>query len=164
MPSRWAVSILRYHLKDIKIPIMKIRRSPGFLILLGIPIPRKTSFMLKRRTGLCIDTTTSDATVILSGSGNTAFSAICVPIGLKVLRERHVVIIVQDPGLYSTTNCNTMLHTGKQFQRRMIYAIMVTSPNGNSFRVTGPLWGEFPCHRWIPIIKSSDAGLWSALE
>ena len=28
--------------------------------------------------------------------------------------------------------------------------ILMTSPNGNIFCVTGPLWGEFIGHRWIP--------------
>ena len=37
---------------------------------------------------------------------------------------------------------------------------MMTSSNGNIFRVTGPLWGEFTGHRWIPLTKASDAGLW----
>ena len=45
---------------------------------------------------------------------------------------------------------------------------MVTSSNGNIFRVTGPLWGESAGHRWIPFTKASDAELWcflwSALE
>ena len=27
---------------------------------------------------------------------------------------------------------------------------MMTSPNGNIFRVTGPLWGKSTGHRWIP--------------
>ena len=27
---------------------------------------------------------------------------------------------------------------------------MMTSSDGNIFRVTGPLWGEFTGHRWIP--------------
>ena len=27
---------------------------------------------------------------------------------------------------------------------------MLTSSNGNIFRVTGPLYGEFTGHRWIP--------------
>ena len=44
----------------------------------------------------------------------------------------------------------------------------MTSPNGNIFRVTGPLWGESPGHRWIPFTKASDTELWcflwSALE
>ena len=28
------------------------------------------------------------------------------------------------------------------------------------FRVTGPLWGEFTGHRWIPRTEASDAELW----
>ena len=28
---------------------------------------------------------------------------------------------------------------------------IVTSSNGNGFRVTGPLWGESTGHRWIPL-------------
>ena len=45
---------------------------------------------------------------------------------------------------------------------------MMTSSNGNIFRVTGPLWGEFTGHRWIPLTKASDTELsylfWSAPE
>ena len=37
---------------------------------------------------------------------------------------------------------------------------MVTSSNGNIFRVTGLLCGEFTGHRWIPHTKASDAELW----
>ena len=33
---------------------------------------------------------------------------------------------------------------------------MVTSSNGNSFRVTDPLRGEFTDHQWIPLTKASD--------
>ena len=36
---------------------------------------------------------------------------------------------------------------------------MMTSSNGNIFRVTGPLCGEFTGHRWIPLTKASDAEL-----
>ena len=38
-----------------------------------------------------------------------------------------------------------------------IVLCMMTSSNGNIFRVTGPLWGESTGHRWIPITKVSDA-------
>ena len=42
----------------------------------------------------------------------------------------------------------------------------MTSSNGNIFRVTGPLCGEFTGDRWIPLTKASDAELscflWSA--
>ena len=37
---------------------------------------------------------------------------------------------------------------------------MMTSSNGNVFRVTGLLCGEFTGPRWIPRTKASDAGLW----
>ena len=37
--------------------------------------------------------------------------------------------------------------------------IMMTSSNGNIYRVTGHLCGEFTGHRWIPRTKASDGGL-----
>ena len=40
---------------------------------------------------------------------------------------------------------------------------MMTSSNGNIFRVTGPLRGEFTGDRWIPRTKASDAELWRFL-
>ena len=39
----------------------------------------------------------------------------------------------------------------------------MTSSNGNIFRVTGPLCGEFTGHQWILLTKSSDAELWCFL-
>ena len=36
---------------------------------------------------------------------------------------------------------------------------MTTSPNGNNFRVIGPLWWEFTGNGWIPLTKTSDAEL-----
>ena len=47
---------------------------------------------------------------------------------------------------------------------QMFYiAIMMTSSNGNIFRVTGHLCGEFTGTRWIPRTKASDAELWCFL-
>ena len=40
---------------------------------------------------------------------------------------------------------------------------MMTSSNGNIFRVTGHLCGEITGHRWIPPTKASDAELWCFL-
>ena len=40
---------------------------------------------------------------------------------------------------------------------------MMTSSNGNIFRVTGNLCGEFTGPRWIPRTKASDAELWCFL-
>ena len=38
--------------------------------------------------------------------------------------------------------------------------LMMTSSNGNIFRFTGPLCGEFTGHPWIPRTKASDSELW----
>ena len=43
------------------------------------------------------------------------------------------------------------------------WSYMMTSSNGNILRVTGPLWGEFNGHRWMPRTKASDAELWYLL-
>ena len=40
-----------------------------------------------------------------------------------------------------------------------LWRIMRTSSNGNIFRVTGPLCGEFTGHRWIPLTKANDVEL-----
>ena len=40
---------------------------------------------------------------------------------------------------------------------------MMMSSNGNIFHITGPLCGEFTCHRGIPCTKASDAELWCFL-
>ena len=40
---------------------------------------------------------------------------------------------------------------------------IMTSSNGNIFRVTGHLCGEFTGPRWIPRTKASDAELWRFL-
>ena len=40
---------------------------------------------------------------------------------------------------------------------------MMTSSNGNIFRVTGHLCGEFTGYRWVPLTKVSDAEIWCFL-
>ena len=48
-----------------------------------------------------------------------------------------------------------------QMRRLLCQMHIMTSSNGNIFRVTGPLCGEFTGHRWIPSTKASDAEPWS---
>ena len=43
------------------------------------------------------------------------------------------------------------------------YCIMMTSSNGNIFRVTGHLCGKFTGPRWVSLTKASDAELWCFL-
>ena len=60
-----------------------------------------------------------------------------------------------------------MKHAVVTYNRESIpgqdYDLMMTSSNGNIFRVTGHLCGEFTGHRWIPRTKASDAELWCFL-
>ena len=47
--------------------------------------------------------------------------------------------------------------------RTPMYNYIMTSSNGNIFRVTGPLCREFTGNRWIPPTKASDSDLWCSL-
>ena len=48
----------------------------------------------------------------------------------------------------------------RRLRATISHTCMMTSSNGNIFRVTGPLCREFTGHRWIPRTKASDAELW----
>ena len=50
--------------------------------------------------------------------------------------------------LYREALGSTMRNIGKYISHQR--KLMMTSSNGNFFRVTGPLCGEFIGHRWIP--------------
>ena len=41
--------------------------------------------------------------------------------------------------------------------------VMMISSNGNSFRITGPLWRESTGHWWITLKKACDVELWCFL-
>ena len=75
--------------------------------------------------------------------------------------------IAYTPGLLQrrhVARCEIFLVMDKNF--RFLEQSMMTSSNGNIFRVTGPLGGKFAGHQWIPHTKASDAELsffrWSA--
>ena len=74
--------------------------------------------------------------------------------------------IIYTPVLMSVYYTSTLITAAKRYTihvsgggKRCLH--MMTSFNGNIFRVTGPLCGEFTGHRWIPLTKASDAELWS---
>ena len=62
----------------------------------------------------------------------------------------------------NTTLPDQMMNFCMRHQQASV-AIMMTSSNGNIFRVTGHLCGEFTGHQWIPRTKASDAELWCFL-
>ena len=59
--------------------------------------------------------------------------------------------------------CNLRSHRHRNKTRKLYSTlraiIMMTSSNGNIFRVTGLLCGEFTGYRWIPLTNVSDAEL-----
>ena len=63
----------------------------------------------------------------------------------------------------ATSNDKIVIIAILGFQCYSDVSCMMTSSNGNIFRVTGHLCGEFTGHRWIPHTKASDAELWCFL-
>ena len=64
------------------------------------------------------------------------------------------------------TNCWTKSRVNdylRCYSVKMKSLHMMMSSNGNIFRVTAPLGGEFTGLRWIPRTKGSDAELWCFL-
>ena len=61
---------------------------------------------------------------------------------------------------YAITNGGVFWLLPSLVNNNSIAALVMTSSNGNIFRVTGPLWGEFTCQRWVPHTTASDAELW----
>ena len=62
-----------------------------------------------------------------------------------------------------TPCCTFLVHPYHYPLRNKVNHHIMTSSNGNIFRVTGPLCGEFTGPRWIPRPKASDAELWCFL-
>ena len=88
-------------------------------------------------------------------------------------------IIITITTMINTINKTVIYHINTEIIIHVLYIFkdkiyhfyrnnMMTSSNGNIFRVSGPLCGEFTGPRWIPHTKASDAELscflWSASE
>ena len=68
------------------------------------------------------------------------------------------ITIIPSVPFTPTTPCACLLSSKTYYHK--VPESMMTSSNGNIFRVTGPLCGEFPGLRWSPRTKASDAELW----
>ena len=66
--------------------------------------------------------------------------------------------------VYNIIKCIILNRHWSWYQCLGIVVFMMTSSNGNIFRVTGPLCGEFTGHWGIPLTKASDAELWCFLS
>ena len=89
--------------------------------------------------------------------------------GYKSLSEPMTVslpthICVTRPQWAKLTGNRTQWNSTRRVHNYWKSCSMITSSNRNSFRVTGPLWGETTGHRWIPLTKASEAELWCFLS
>ena len=146
-----AVSIWRCHLTGIGISMLKIRRSWDRLIFnMGIPIPGK------------------DGLYIESGSWRRKWRFMLLNTLLHM--ENMLCIYASFISIQFSTCYDSNLfgrHMPKTAVNKHVtciayYSILIKF-NGNIFRVTGPLCGEFIGHRWSPLTKASDAELWCFL-
>ena len=86
-----------------------------------------------------------------SGNGMLPDGITCSNADLSLMRSYSILLwaVLSPWVLISKMGLKiTLLHT------------MMTSSNGNIFRVTGHLCREFTGRRWIPRTKASDAELW----
>ena len=85
---------------------------------------------------------------------------------ISCLTDSKIVSISYKSNLIIEKEC-LQLHVAFCLWTTLSFAMM-TSSNGNIFRVTDPLWRESTSDQWSPIPKASDAEvwcfLWSALE
>ena len=77
----------------------------------------------------------------------------------KLLKYDCIRYSQQVTGQVSNLQCDE----DKRMMYTYIITFMMTSSNGNIFRVTGYLCGEFTGPRWIPHTKACDAELWCFL-
>ena len=129
------------------------------------------------------DKTVSRPSYIYNGNHHTWKDCLCIETGpwssryLSILKLQRCtfyngwnylleskLIYVSKSGPWSTAHmaltqqdCRSLPIQGKYF---IIMVNMMTSSNGNTFRFTGPLCGEFTGHRWIPLTKASGRELW----
>ena len=86
-------------------------------------------------------------------------------ISVTIMYFRHLIMIRYKWNLLfqKTSKCYEMKFILIQSLRILQAVSMMTSSNGNIFRVTGHLCGEFTGPRWLPRTKASDAELWCFL-
>ena len=117
---------------------------------------------------------------------NTSCPSNMITYSWLTLRSKHIVCLAQYESTHwphkallawedeLTTNKNKRLSISRpstccflsyyQIRHLIMMTFMMTSSNGNIFRVTGHLCGEFTGPRWSPHTKASDAELWCFLK
>ena len=118
----------------------------------------------------------TNAGILLIGPRGTNFSEILIGIQTFSSKKMHLKMASAKWRPYCLGHNELMLLAGPisilsitsdrsvSFSSLEDINIMMTSSNGNIYRVTDPLCGEFTGHRWIRRTKASDAELWCILS
>ena len=88
---------------------------------------------------------------------------ICRQLEIFQINSHHRLTMTQSDAHHLTTWPGWYMKVYASLTHLPMGDVIVISSNGNIFRVTGTLYGEFTGHRWIPLTKASDAELWCFL-
>ena len=128
-------------------------QTTGFSVVSSTVYSKKTSTF--RVTGLC------------EGNPPVVHSPHKGPVTRKMFSFDDVIMLTKDTLSFEQLHLKMSFAKWRLFLLRpqWCYLIihMMTASNGNIFRVTGHLCGEFTGPRWIPHTKASDAELWCFL-
>ena len=103
----------------------------------------------------------TNAGIVLMRPLGTNFSDILIEIITFLIKEMHFKVSSAKRRPFCLgLNVFTLLTSGIENGIFRAGSFMMTSSNGNIFRVTGYLCGEFTGPRWFPHTKASDAELW----
>ena len=119
------------------------------------PRPRILPIKLNLSIGDQTTSTRANARQIPTQGTNTSHTAViflyeAVPI--SGIFTPHWILMVCCQGIISSKSENTFLYSHVLSVKWI--ATMMTSSNGNIFRVTGPLCGEFTGDRWIDLFNN----------
>ena len=79
----------------------------------------------------------------------------------KCYRALVVLLLLAWPNFWINSSCDLKRPNA---YATVIKHIMMTSSNGNIFRVTGPLWGAFTGQQWISLTKASNVDVFFDLH
>ena len=88
------------------------------------------------------------------------FVVICNPVSRDIARKRYHLWEIRHKRVID----HRLQEPRMKLSEIVYFLSMMTSSNGSSFRVTGPLWGEFTDHRRIPLHKGQWRGNWCIFQ
>ena len=141
--SEILIEILTFSFNKMRLKVSSAKRRP-FCLGLNVLTRKRLMFMRHKQK--------SSLTRIGYHSRREILSDQCRQRSLKCKLKRQINMHCPIPKLINAPVCI-----------RYSSLVMMTSSNGNMFRVIGHLCGEFTGPRWIPRTNANDAELWYLL-